>query len=292
MSTIIKSNADAINTFGNLKSLNADADAVYTQYAARVTADGGTVINPEATKAAIKQLINIGVYGSFNMFISAKFGIKRDAAGGVLKAYSIDGLDMVTRSFGGGQLPYLEEDQIKFLNNQDTNVGSILTTEKPVVVAPNGFVGFGWHVPMVERQIVALTRHENTVGQKWPWEVGMSRNAYDGNVTAWINGGDTLGKLEIDQIKKYPVVLNFDLQADNPENPKNYVYFLNGSKKLTSTKIEKLPRSLQNIALYIDVGGQQATEGLHQFGRPLISYVYSIRGYTEEQALALSSLYI
>lgn len=89
MSTIIKSSRyyQGSNVLPALSSLTYG----YTQYAARVVADGGTVINPTATQDAFNFLISSGLNPA-QCVAGASFGVKK--AGTVIqKLYSFDGND-------------------------------------------------------------------------------------------------------------------------------------------------------------------------------------------------------
>ena len=60
-------------------------------YQIRVLADGGEIINIDAVEAAYKDAINNGYYDSLQVWVSASFGIKKNANNKTTKLYNLIG---------------------------------------------------------------------------------------------------------------------------------------------------------------------------------------------------------
>lgn len=99
MALIIKSDRAYTGT-ATLKSVldvAQTAQDYYDEYAARVVADGGTIINAAATLAAITWAKGRGVLASATA-VSASWGVKVDGSNNILKIYGFNGSDFVTPS--------------------------------------------------------------------------------------------------------------------------------------------------------------------------------------------------
>lgn len=138
MSALIKSN---VNFAGALypvtySQLSTTPQAAFNAYKARVVADGGVINDEAVTLNAFQFMFDNKIMGKVNTFISPKFGIKLDGVGGVLKAYSLDGEDMIGRVFGTGVLPKIVDNHFKFnptLGAAEATNGAILTTANKLV---------------------------------------------------------------------------------------------------------------------------------------------------------------
>lgn len=105
MSLVLKSNVSAENSLGTHKSIISDPTVEFNAYKARVLADGGEVMSDADTLGAFTYLINAGIYGIARTFVGAKFGIKRDSNGSVLKLYALDGIDLIAYNINNSALP-------------------------------------------------------------------------------------------------------------------------------------------------------------------------------------------
>lgn len=146
MPVLIKSNGIATNTLGNLKTIGSTAIAEYNAYKARVLADGGVIKDEERTKAAFSLLFDNGYYGNLAYFIAAWAGVKLDASGGVLKAYSIDGADLVGKVVGAGELPKITASHFTFATNSSTvnsKGGYLELSSSPYLAKNNEYAFFG-----------------------------------------------------------------------------------------------------------------------------------------------------
>ncbi|ENW41153.1 hypothetical protein [Acinetobacter baumannii] len=140
MSLVLSSNQIATRNLGSYKSLVSNATDELAAYKARVLADGGTVIDEAATKAAIQKLIDKGVYGLAKVYVGGSFGVKKDGSGNLIKLYSIDGLDMTLFSIGVGKPVNHIAGEIVFTNDIKSSTtqtdGTVFTTE--LTQAPKG----------------------------------------------------------------------------------------------------------------------------------------------------------
>lgn len=140
MSLVLSSNKTATRNLGSYKSIVSNATDELAAYKARVVADGGTIIDEAATKAAIQKLIDKGVYGFAKVYVGGSFGVKKDANGNLIKLYSIDGLDMTLFSIGSGKPVNHVSGEIVFTNENKTSTtqtdGTVFATE--LTQAPKG----------------------------------------------------------------------------------------------------------------------------------------------------------
>jgi|GEM_PF-3123647 len=138
MSALIKSNVSYAGALypATYSQLITTAQVAFDAYKARVLADGGVINDEAVTLNAFNFMFANKIMGKVNTFISPKFGVKLDGVGGVLKAYSLDGEDMIGRVFGTGTLPKIVDNHFKFnpaLSAVETSNGAILTTERKSV---------------------------------------------------------------------------------------------------------------------------------------------------------------
>ncbi|EXS29283.1 hypothetical protein J690_1270 [Acinetobacter sp. 742879] len=138
MSLVFKSDKTSIYNFGTWKSISVTAEDAFNIYKQRVLADGGVIQDEAATLIAFKFLIDNGLYGAARTWVSSKFGLKLEG-NAVVKAYAIDGEDLIAQLYGTGVYPTLTANGIKFNNlRNDVVNGGIFTTEKKI-----GFKGKG-----------------------------------------------------------------------------------------------------------------------------------------------------
>lgn len=138
MSVILKSNVAYTGT-KRLKSIIptiTTPQAYFDEYKARVSADGGEIVNSAKTLGTIEFLFNNGLMSRSNSIVSTYYGIKREGAK-VVKLYAIDGKDLVGKCWGTGQLSEIDTDgSLKsFSVNNDRINGCLYQTESAVRVA-------------------------------------------------------------------------------------------------------------------------------------------------------------
>ncbi|MCF4552252.1 hypothetical protein L1Z56_05985 [Acinetobacter baumannii] len=167
MSVEINSNIVSKNNFGPYLSLVTKPSDAFAAYKARVLADGGAIQDEAATLKAFEYLINNGLYGATKTWVSSKFGLKLDSDGSIYKAYSVDGADLVGKTFGTGNYPKLLEGEITFSNvRSDATNGGILTTELPLKLQGKG-TALGIKMAKVlvsaaqQNMMASLTLHED-----------------------------------------------------------------------------------------------------------------------------------
>lgn len=141
MAVIIKSNTVAKNHLGTSKMLGTTAEQEFALYKSKVLADGGKIQDEARTLNAFKKLFESGIYGSLAYFVAPFAGVKLDGSGGVVKAYSIDGGDMVGQVSGSGKLPKITGDSFDFSQNVDgaTSGGALVLDNYPYVSKSNSF---------------------------------------------------------------------------------------------------------------------------------------------------------
>jgi len=111
----------------------------YAQYAARVVADGGTIIDAAATEDAFDFLIAAGINPAQGV-IGASFGIK-ESAGAVTKMYSFDGNDFITNTGVDG--PYFDATGAFPVIRVDGGINfRILKSSKQRPILDSGATGF------------------------------------------------------------------------------------------------------------------------------------------------------
>lgn len=127
MSIVIKSN----NAYTGEGSLPTIAQLTQTQQQAfdafktRVLADGGQIGSEQKIKEAINFIYSENLFGKTSVCASPHYAYKLDSSSKLLKLYSIDGQDLETVRFDGGDLPTLSNNKVVF---SDTNNTGILTT--------------------------------------------------------------------------------------------------------------------------------------------------------------------
>ncbi|WP_442777688.1 hypothetical protein ACQUGU_06600 [Acinetobacter baumannii] len=147
MSLILDSNQVASRNLGSFDSFDRDPNNEFDLYKARVIADGGVIVDENATKAAIMKLIDKGVYGLAKVFVGGSYGLKKDVNGNVIKLYSIGHtsltekpLDMTLFSIGLGKTVTNVNGEIVFSNEVKVGTsqtdGSVFATE--LTKAPEG----------------------------------------------------------------------------------------------------------------------------------------------------------
>ena len=145
MPVLIKSNGIAANTLGHLKTIGTTAIAEYNAYKARVLADGGVIKDEARTQAAFATLFDNMHYGNMAYFIAAWAGVKLDASGGVLKAYSLDGLDLNGKVKGAGELPKITGSYFTFATNSsldNTKGGYLELSDSPYLAKKDEYAYF------------------------------------------------------------------------------------------------------------------------------------------------------
>lgn len=145
MSLVLKSNVSAENSLGTYKSITSNPTVELNTYKARVLADGGVVMNDADTLAAFTYLINAGIYGIARTFVGAKFGIKRDSNGSVLKLYALDGVDLVAHNINNSALPVtIVNNEISFNNVVQSSTsqtsGTIFISNEKIAARGRGLV--------------------------------------------------------------------------------------------------------------------------------------------------------
>ena len=166
MSVIIKANNQAINHFGQLKSLNTTAQAEFDKYKARVLADGGVINNEAKTLAAFQILLSSNAYGNCNTFVGGSFGVKLSGSG-VSKLYSLDGHDLVAKQYNGAPLATIDSSNAIDFGSNSANSGVIYSTEYPVILSKNNKIAMGimlkkgaeTTVPSTVNPLVGYTKH-------------------------------------------------------------------------------------------------------------------------------------
>lgn len=145
MSIIIKSNV-AYTGDKRLNSVIPDimtAQQYYDDYAERVIADGGEIINPAKTLGTIEFLFSNGLMSRSNSIVSTYYGVKREGAK-VTKLYGLDGQDLVGKIWGTGQYSEIAPDgSLKpFSVNNDRVNGCLYQSKEAVRIAPKSKVAF------------------------------------------------------------------------------------------------------------------------------------------------------
>lgn len=171
MSVVIKSNNVANNHFGQLASLNTNADTEFAKYKERVLADGGVIRDEPYTKELFEKLLSNAIYGNLATYVSGKAGVKLSGSG-VAKLYSLQGEDLVAHTFGLGALPTLTSDNaIDFSGNQVSTLGRakngvLFTTERQIKLSKVGNFAMGIAANVAEKpttgsHIAAITKHND-----------------------------------------------------------------------------------------------------------------------------------
>ncbi|EPF6519027.1 hypothetical protein MKK07_000078 [Acinetobacter baumannii] len=134
MSVVTRSDVPSKNNLGTIKSLQYTAQKAYDEYAARVVADGGAVLDPAATLSLFSTLISLGVFGVARTFVSGKAGVKIEN-GIVTKVYALDGFDLTPYNMAQGGIGItVNSGELNFNNSAGVNsaaaTGTILVTPK------------------------------------------------------------------------------------------------------------------------------------------------------------------
>lgn len=133
MSVVIKSNSLYTGSLllPTAEQISTTPTLVYNAFASRVTADGGTIVNETKVRKAIDFIFENNLFGRLGVCASPHYAKKLDANGGVLKLYSITGVDLVGLTINSGTLPKITADNFVDFNESVTadNTGGILTTE-------------------------------------------------------------------------------------------------------------------------------------------------------------------
>lgn len=300
MSVVIKSNRASLKNFGTYASLITTASEAYTAYKNRVEADGGTVMNENATIAAFDFLIKNGLLGAARTWVSSLFGLKLSGSN-ILKAYSLSGEDLVSVSFGSGLLPTLNNG-IKFNNTvSDTVNGTILTSLNKIDLRGKGtFIGHQRFAQAPSRNFLtidaALTLHNDEPNAsplltlQTPLNSNYTRlRRQVGNNPSQNNSGSA-AYANID--------LNSNAQADvryqhrTSENIGTGIGYRDG---LAVTFPPLSPANFDGFKAYIDVGGanyQTGNSPTRYFSDTTFKHFYMFDELTEEQVNALVKLVI
>lgn len=94
MTFISKSNVLASRSLGAVEGLTQTPAQAYADYAARVVADGGEIIDPAACLAAFTAAINGGYFGGLAVAYSPRWGVKRTGSASpytLQKVYNLRG---------------------------------------------------------------------------------------------------------------------------------------------------------------------------------------------------------
>lgn len=298
MSALIKSN---VNYAGPLypatyTQLSTTAQDAFNAYKARVLADGGVVNDEAATLNAFNFMFANKIMGKVNTFISPKFGVKLDGVGGVLKAYSLDGDDMVGKVFGTGALPKIIDNHFKFnpsLSSAEATNGAILTTEiKSVRTNKNRYlqafkiknIGSTASVPISQ-----LTNHEDYT---MPATVAgaFAVNSRGGEV--WLRHVTSPFSLTNSAITTSGAILNSSAGS-------TIVYALDGVLNLmysyrdgTGQQQQGYDWILPDISkteFYVDLGGMWKSATNKSFSNLEIGCYISLKDFVRETALAVDA---
>lgn len=198
MSIIIKSNSIYS---GNIPAATMDQvittkGAVYDSFVSRVQSDGGVVVSTQKISDAIDFLFDNNLYGRMGVCASPHYAKKLDAEGGVLKLYSIDGVDLVGMSVGGGILPKITADNFVDFNegvNYDT-VGGILTTATKKSWSKTGRIAYAvatkGSVNTNNSYSFGLTTHGETAIGSPPMSLLTNGTVYMTRIHASVYGGE------------------------------------------------------------------------------------------------------
>jgi hypothetical protein len=169
MSLILNSNIISVNNLGSYKSFISDAYEEYAKYKARVTGDGGEILNENETINMFKQLIALGIYGLARTFVGGSYGVKRTNTGAIQKIYALDGEDLVAYNLSGGGVEHkISNNEIIFNNsivsNDGGNIGTAFITESKIKTKGMGLVigikGSDLSKKQYEQVVTAFTQLE------------------------------------------------------------------------------------------------------------------------------------
>lgn len=73
----------------DLSGAYLDVTALFNAHKARVTADGGIILNEASCKSEIEFIINLGLWDVMASVAAPEWGIKRDGSGNILKMYGL-----------------------------------------------------------------------------------------------------------------------------------------------------------------------------------------------------------
>lgn len=132
MSIIIKSNNvySGSHALPSIEQVTTSESEVYNTYAARVAADGGTIVSISKVKEAISFLFKNSLVGRMGLCASPHYAKKLTPEGGIMKLYSIVGADLVPKILTSGEAPKITVDNfVNFGNGAvQSSTGGILTT--------------------------------------------------------------------------------------------------------------------------------------------------------------------
>lgn len=265
MSLVLRSNISAENSLGTYKSITSDPTVEFNTYKTRVLADGGEVMSDADTLAAFTYLINAGIYGIARTFVGAKFGIKRDSNGSVLKLYALDGIDLVAYNINNSALPVtIVNNELSFNNIVQSGLtqtsGTIFISNEKIAARGRGLVlgikGSSIKSSTVAEQGVACLSLLDNVPNATPlWFATLAKS----------NGGITVGR----QIGETPSQ-NSSAQTQRvvcymAETGSSYVAFADYKNKLfkgyrgralvTSPAVASQFSNLDGFEGYINFGG-------------------------------------
>lgn len=200
MSLVFKSNdfysgSSVIPTMAQVTTTQA---AVYSKFIARVQADGGVIVSTAKIQEAISFLFDNNLYGRMGVCASPHYAKKLDAQGGILKLYSLDGIDLVGLTIGGGALPKITGDNFIDFNegvNADT-VGGILTTETKNAWSLTGRFAFALatkdSVNNPNNYFAGFSQHNDTTLNTPIFSLLSAAGAYTSRINESVYGGTSL----------------------------------------------------------------------------------------------------
>ncbi|MEJ7850257.1 hypothetical protein WKH59_02660 [Acinetobacter baumannii] len=156
-------------------------------------------MNDADTLAAFKYLINSGIYGIARTFVGAKFGIKRDSNGSVLKLYALDGIDLVAYNINNSALPVtIVNNELSFNNivqgGTSQTSGTIFISNEKIATRGRGLVlgvkGSSIKSSTVAEQgVAALTLLDNVANATPLWFAALAKSG--GGITFGRQIGET-----------------------------------------------------------------------------------------------------
>lgn len=259
MSTVIKSNQIFSGDGATIDQVLTNPDAVYNAFVSRVSADGGSIVSETKVRNAIDFIFENNLFGRLGVCASPHYAKKLDANGGVLKLYSITGVDLVGLALNAGALPKITSDNFVNFNegmSSDTD-GGILTTETKRAWSDTGRFAFAIatkeNVNSGATPIASLTTHGETSLNSDTFSV-LTYTASSGTGQGRINDASYGGSTRT-------------LTAITINNPKNGALIFMYNKPMLSAKLMvhgitqgtltalTVPEQVYKNDHYVDFGG-------------------------------------
>lgn len=300
MSILIKSNSlyAGSSILPTAKQQSSSPEAVYTEYVARVEADGGEVTDKAKLMDAIQFMFKQNLYGRMSTVVAPLYGKKLDSNGKLLKLYAIDGDDLTSISYGGAPLPTVDSNNQVVFNNTITTVassknGSLMTTASKKPRSSVGRLGvasrilnlYGVGTTGENNKIMGLTEHTG-YGDAY---MRVSAEGWGGGTinTQIIKDNDTFAGHAFTQTNTYGInhqssfITMFDYNQEfiaqaNYYNPQfDSIIFRKFLTQLLGTKGFTSPT-------FIDWGGTNTNDVARGFGRFSSPFLWVFSDITEE----------